>query len=265
MNADKPLRHPLQMKEKREKIACLTVYDAAFARILESEGIDLLLVGDSLGMVLHGDQDTLQVSMEDMIYHTRIVSRAIKRTPLIADMPYRSYTEPGQALINARRLLQEGGADMVKLEGGGEILEVVTALAESGIAVCGHLGLQPQSVHEYGGYKVQGRRQEDAVRIYNDALMLQDAGVKMIVLECIPSNLAGRITEAISIPTIGIGAGTACDGQVLVLYDVLGISAYIPKMARDFLAESGSIRGAVRNYIRSVKSGTFPSDEQTFR
>ncbi len=259
------LLHLLQMKEKKEKIACLTVYDAGFARILESEGIDLLLVGDSLGMVLQGDNDTLQVNMEDMIYHTRLVSKVISHTLLIADMPYRSYTEPEQALDNARRLVQDGGADMVKLEGGSEILETVSYLTGSRIAVCGHLGLQPQSVYEYGGYKVQGRQQEDAERIYNDALLLQEAGVKMIVLECIPSLLAERITGAVTVPTIGIGAGSACDGQVLVLYDVLGISAHIPKMARDFLAESGSIRTAVRDYVRAVKAGTFPADEQTFR
>ena len=254
----------MEMKKSGEKIACLTAYDANFGRLLENEGVDVVLVGDSLGMVLHGDDDTLNVTMEDMIYHTRMVRKGVSHTLLATDMPMNSYTDPDEALINAKRLLDEGGADMVKLEGGREIFDQLQALKQEGIAVCGHLGLQPQSVHEYGGYKVQGRKQEDADRILDDAITLERAGVDMVVLECIPRQLAKKITQAISIPTVGIGAGADCDGQILVIYDVIGISAYIPKMANDFLNISGSINNAVREYIKSVKSGKFPSKEQSF-
>ncbi|MEX2353986.1 MAG: 3-methyl-2-oxobutanoate hydroxymethyltransferase, partial [Gammaproteobacteria bacterium] len=232
-----------ERKQRKEKLACLTAYDASFARILEEEGIDVVLVGDSLGMVLQGESDTLSVSMEDMIYHTRLVSRGLEHTLLIADMPCGSYDTPELALNNGLRLIREGGADMVKLEGGREILDQLALLRDNGIAVCGHLGLQPQSVHKYGGYKVQGRDKQQADRIFEDALRLEQAGVGMIVLECIPRQLAARITAAVSIPVTGIGAGINCDGQILVLYDVIGVSAYIPKMANDFLQQGGSIRG----------------------
>jgi len=252
-----------EMKQRREKIACLTAYDAGFARILEEEGTDVVLVGDSLGMVLQGESDTLKVSMEDMVYHTRMVSRGINQTLLVSDMPYNSYNDPEHALRNGKRLLG-AGADMVKLEGGGEIIDQINALCSEGVAVCGHLGLQPQSVHKYGGYKVQGRKQEDADRIFDDARALEDAGVMMIVLECIPRLLAARITAAVSIPTIGIGAGPDCDGQILVLYDVIGVSTYVPKMANDFLKNSGNIKNAVRQYVHAVKSGTFPTNDQSF-
>jgi 3-methyl-2-oxobutanoate hydroxymethyltransferase len=252
-----------EKKRRGEKLAWLTAYDAGFARILEEEGVDAILVGDSLGMVLQGEGDTLKVTMEDMIYHTRLVSKGINHTLLIADMPYDSYSNAKQAFDNAQRLL-DAGADAVKLEGGGEIIDQINALCSRKVAVCGHLGLQPQSVHKYGGYKVQGRNQEDADRMLADAVMLQEAGVDMIVLECIPRRLAARITSAISMPTIGIGAGAECDGQVLVLYDVLGVSGYIPKMANDFLKDGGNIRNAVRQYIQAVRTGTFPGDSQSF-
>jgi len=264
MSMPAPFLRIQALKMREEKIACLTAYDASFARILESEKIDAVLVGDSLGMVLQGEKDTLNVSMEDMLYHTRMVSKGLEHTLLISDMPNNSYASPDLALTNARRLLSESGADMVKLEGGGEILEQILKLRDQDIAVCGHLGLQPQSVYKYGGYKVQGRNQEDADRIFDDARTLEDAGVKMLVLECIPRELARRITEAVDMPTIGIGAGIHCDGQILVLYDVLGVSGYIPKMANDFLKHGGDIRGAVRGYIQAVKSGVFPADEQSF-
>jgi len=253
-----------ELKKAGEKIASLTAYDASFARLLEKAGIDFVLVGDSLGMVLQGEADTLKVSMEDMIYHTRLVSRVLQQTLLVADMPCNSYTDSVQALNNARRLINEGGAHMVKLEGGSEILDQVKSLCQNGVAVCGHLGLQPQSVHKYGGYKVQGRNEEDAVRILADAIALEQAGAGMIVLECIPRQLAAKISEALSIPTIGIGAGVDCDGQILVMYDVIGISGYIPKMANDFLQQGGSISTAVRNYITAVKNGTFPTSAQSF-
>lgn len=252
------------MKPARQKIACLTAYDASFARLLEQAGMDVVLVGDSLGMVLQGEADTLKVTMDDMIYHTRVARRGLQDTLLVADMPYNSYVEPALTLANAKRLCSEGGADMVKLEGGREILEQVRALCSEGIAVCGHLGLQPQSVHKYGGYKVQGRSNEDAERIFADAHALERDGVSMIVLECIPRQLAARITASLSIPTIGIGAGPDCDGQILVLYDVIGISAYIPKMANDFLRQGGNIAGAIRQYVQAVKSGEFPTAAQSF-
>jgi len=252
------------MKQNREKIACLTAYDSSFARILENQEIDVILVGDSLGMVIHGEADTLNVSMDDMIYHTKLVRKGINHTLLAWDMPNNSYINKDSALKNAKRVIEEGEADMVKLEGGRDILEQIQALCSHGIPVCGHLGLQPQSVQKYGGYKVQGRKPGDAERIFEDAIALDEAGVKMIVLECIPRKLAEKITNAISIPTIGIGAGVDCDGQILVIYDVIGISDYIPKMANNFLQNSGSINRGIKNYILSVKAGTFPSLEQSF-
>jgi 3-methyl-2-oxobutanoate hydroxymethyltransferase len=254
----------MQMKQNREKIACLTAYDSSFARILENQEIDVILVGDSLGMVIHGEADTLNVSMDDMIYHTKLVRKGINHTLLASDMPNNSYINKDSALKNAKRLIEEGEADMVKLEGGRDILEQIQALCSHGIPVCGHLGLQPQSVQKYGGYKVQGRKPGDAERIFEDAIALDEAGDKMIVLECIPRKLAEKITNAISIPTIGIGAGVDCDGQILVIYDVIGISDYIPKMANNFLQNSGSINRGIKNYILSVKAGTFPSLEQSF-
>jgi 3-methyl-2-oxobutanoate hydroxymethyltransferase len=252
------------MKKKGEKIACLTAYDATFASILENAGVDVVLVGDSLGMVLQGAKDTLTVSMDDMVYHTRMVSIGLDKTLLISDMPNNSYNDVDSAVINARRLIEEGGADVVKLEGGREVMDQVRALCDAGIAVCGHLGLQPQSVHKYGGYKVQGRNREDAEVILEDAIALQELGVQMIVLECIPRKLAAEVTHATKIPIIGIGAGNECDGQILVLYDVIGISGYIPKMANDFLQNSGSIHNAILAYVEAVKAGTFPTREQSF-
>jgi 3-methyl-2-oxobutanoate hydroxymethyltransferase len=254
----------MKMKQNKEKIACLTAYDASFARLLENQEIDVILVGDSLGMVVHGEADTLNVTMDDMIYHTKLVRKGINHTLLASDMPNNSYSDKDNALKNAKRLIDEGEADMVKLEGGRDILEQIQALCSQGISVCGHLGLQPQSVQKYGGYKVQGRTFEDADRILEDAIALDEAGVKMIVLECIPRKLAEKITNAISVPTIGIGAGVDCDGQILVIYDVIGISDYIPKMANNFLQNSGSINQAIKDYILSVKAGTFPTLEQSF-
>lgn len=253
-----------EMKLAGQKIVCLTAYDASFARLLEQAGVDVVLVGDSLGMVLQGGTDTLQVTVDDMVYHTRMVSKGLRQTLLVADMPYNSYNDPASTVDNAKRLLDEGGAAMVKLEGGREVLAQLEALQRETIPVCGHLGLQPQSVHKYGGYKVQGRNEADAERIVADAIALEQAGVAMIVLECIPRRLADRITTVISIPTIGIGAGPGCDGQVLVLYDVIGISGYIPKMANDFLAQGGNIAGAVRQYVEAVRGGQFPTAAQSF-
>ena len=251
------------MKDAGEKIACLTAYDAGFARIIDEVGMDLILVGDSLGMVVQGGVDTLSVTMEDMVYHTRLARRGVSRAVLAADMPYGSYDTPQQALDNAGRLM-DAGAEMVKLEGGGTVLAVIRHLVENGVPVCGHLGLQPQSIKQYGGYKVQGRDTGDAERIYNDAVAVQADGAELLVLECIPRTLGGRISRALAIPAIGIGAGADCDGQILVLHDILGVSSYIPRMANDFLQGGGSIRGAVQAYVSAVKSGAFPAADHSF-
>lgn len=253
------------MKKHGEKIVSLTAYDASFARVLDAAGIEIILVGDSLGMVLQGAQDTLKVSMEDMVYHSRLVSRGVERALIVSDLPYKSYACIEAAALNARRLLDAGRADVVKLEGADEpTLHIIKHLAGQGIPVCGHVGLQPQSVEKYGGYKVQGREAAAARRILQEAKALEAAGAIMIVLECIPVALANQITAAVALPTIGIGAGPGCDGQVLVLYDVLGISQRIPKMAKDFLSEQKSIFAAVQHYCSAVKSGTFPDTEHSF-
>ena len=251
------------LKRVGEKIASLTAYDACFARLLDEAGVDVILVGDSLGMVVHEEKTTLHVTMEDMVYHTRIAGKHVKRALCIADLPYHSYATPFQALENAGRLL-DAGAEAVKLEGGEEIIDAVRHLIEHDVQVCGHLGLLPQSIEKYGGFKVQGREEKDAEKILNHARLLEEAGVGAIVLECIPAALAAEISRALQIPTIGIGAGPDCDGQVLVLYDVLGISSYIPRMANDFVRGRGSIREAIEAYVAAVKSGAFPAAEQSF-
>ncbi len=239
------------MKSAGVKIACLTAYDATFARVIDEAGMDVILVGDSLGMVVQGGENTLNVTMDDMIYHTRLVRQGVERALLVADMPNHSYDTPELALENARRFVEEAGAEMIKLEGGTKVIETIRCLLKHS-----HLGLQPQSIEEYGGYRVQGRDTEGAQCICDDALALESAGAAMLVLECIPRDLARRVSGSLSIPTIGIGAGADCDGQVLVLYDVLGISSYIPKMANDFLKQGGSIRGAIDTFIQAVKDGT---------
>lgn len=253
-----------RLKETGEKITSLTAYDASFARILDAAGVELVLVGDSLGMVLQGNDDTLGVSMRDMIYHSNMVSRACRRALVVVDMPYRSYDSVPQACDNARRLQAEGGAEVVKLEGGIEQAATVSALVKQGIPVCGHIGLLPQSIKKYGGYKVQGRGKAAAARIRTDALALQDAGACMLVMECIPARLAERISKDVTIPAIGIGAGAHCDGQVLVCYDLLGLSSRTPRMAKNFLEQGGDIPQAVRAYIRAVKTGAFPEICHTF-
>ena len=255
----------LEMKKTGEKIASLTAYDASFARILDENGVDITLVGDSLGMVLQGGEDTLAVSMEDMTYHSRMVSRACRRSLVAVDMPYRSFDTGPMAYENACKLVEAGGAEVVKLEGGVEQAETVASLTDRGIPVCGHVGMQPQSVKEYGGYKVQGRTEAQAERILAGARALEAAGACMVVLECIPASLARQISDELAIPTIGIGAGVDCDGQVLVVYDVLGLSAWSPHMAKNFLAETGSIAEAVQKYVREVKSGAFPGQEHSFK
>ncbi len=253
-----------KFKQKSEKITCLTAYDASFAKLFDNCGIDVILVGDSLGNVIHGSENTLGVSMEDMIYHTKLVAKGVSNSLLVADMPYQSYTSPKQTLENAKRLV-DVGAQMVKFEGGSEHKDSFKILQDNNIAVCGHLGLQPQSVLEMGGYKVQGRDESGANKIIKDALLLESLGVGVIVLECIPNDLAKRVSEAISIPTIGIGAGVDCDGQVLVCYDMLGINTgYMPKFVKNFLNESGSIETAVNTFINAVKDKTFPGLDHSY-
>jgi 3-methyl-2-oxobutanoate hydroxymethyltransferase len=254
-----------KLKAKGEKITVLTAYDASFASLLDQAGIDILLVGDSLGMVIQGHESTLPVTMEDMIYHCQLVHRGSSRALLIADMPFMSYATPPTALENAARFLREGHAQVVKLEGGAWLAETVRLLTERGIPVCAHLGLTPQSVHQLGGYLIQGRNEAQADTLRKDALTLQTAGASLLVLECVPNQLAADITASLDIPVIGIGAGPQCDGQVLVLYDMLGITpGKRPSFSKDFLQEAGTIPAAVEAYIRAVKEGRFPEMEQSF-
>ena len=255
-----------EMKSTGEKIVSLTAYDASFATVLDEAGVEIILVGDSLGMVLHGEDNTLNVTMEDMIYHIRQVAAGSKHAMIIGDMPYKSYLNPEQALTNAKRLIEEGGADVIKLErGDGNLCEITRHIISHDIPVCGHLGLTPQSIEELGSYKVQGRDPVAAKQIKQDALALQEAGISMLVLECVPSSLAASITDLLRIPVIGIGAGADCDGQVLVIYDLLGISRKSPHMAKNFLAENGNIRDAIAAYIEAVKFSSFPDAEHSFK
>lgn len=257
-----------QLKERNEKITVLTAYDASFTKHLEQASVEVILVGDSLGMVMQGHDSTLPVTVDDMVYHTKMVSRARENALLIADLPYHSYLNKDDALKNAQRLIDESGADMVKLEGGGEFIAIAEYLIKNNIQVCGHLGLLPQSVIELGGYKVQGRDESAANKIIEDAAALKNVGVEMIVLECIPQSLAKRITDEVDIITIGIGAGIDCSGQVLVLYDLLGITpGKRPKFSKDFLAELDSnisITSAIEAYVKAVKNLEFPSKEYSF-
>lgn len=264
---DKPLTLPalLAMKARGQKIATLTAYDAAFAAVMDAAGVDLILVGDSLGMVVQGHPGTLPVTLDQMVYHAACAARGTRRAVLAADLPFMSYSNVGQALDSAARLVREAGVQMVKLEGGRKRLEVIRALAEQDIPVCAHLGLLPQSVHKLGGYLVQGRDERAAQTMLEDAILLQEAGAGMLVLECIPAALAGEITAALSIPTIGIGAGPACDGQILVCYDMLGITpGNRPKFSKDFLAGADGVAGAVRRYVAEVREGRFPGPEHSF-
>lgn len=257
-----------ELKNRNEKITVLTAYDASFTKHLEQAGVEVILVGDSLGMVMQGHDSTVPVTVDDMVYHTKMVSRAREKSLLIADLPYHSYLNKEQAIHNARRLMDEAGADMVKFEGGGEFVAIAEHLIKNGIPVCGHLGLLPQSVIELGGYKVQGREQSAADKIVDDAQALMKVGVEMIVLECIPQQLAKRITDEVDVITIGIGAGVDCSGQVLVLYDLLGITpGKRPKFSKDFLAElkgEKSITAAIEAYVKDVKSLNFPNEEYSF-
>ena len=263
----KPWTVPALAEAKRDgrKLVMLTAYDAGFARVFDANGADLILVGDSLGMVVQGHDSTLPVTTSDIAYHTAAVARGLNRALLISDLPFQSDATPERAQDASIALLQ-AGAEMVKLEGAGHKLDVIRFLSERDIPVCAHLGLTPQSVLKFGGYKVQGRDEAAAARLRADARAVAEAGAALLVLECVPSALAASITADIAIPTIGIGAGPGCDGQVLVLHDFLGLDTghRRPKFVKDFLAEGGSIAGAVRAYADAVRDGSFPDASHSY-
>tara|TARA_Y100000588_G_C14205040_1_gene904298 strand:- start:779 stop:1585 length:807 start_codon:yes stop_codon:yes gene_type:complete len=254
------------MKARGERICCLTVYDYSFAHMLDRAGVEILLVGDSLGMVIQGHPTTLPVRIDDAVYHTQCVARGCENALLIADMPFGSFQgDPQTAFDSAARLMGEGQAHMVKIEGGVVMAETVAFLVDRGVPVCGHLGLTPQSVNQLGGFRVQGRQESVADQLRQDAQSLQDAGASVLVLEAVPSGLAKEITQSLRIPTIGIGAGPDTDGQVLVLYDLLGIyPEKSPKFSKNFLDGAGSVSGAVEAFIEDVRSGQFPGPEHSF-
>jgi len=254
------------LKQRGEKIAMLTAYDYPTARLLDGAGVPAILVGDSLGMVVLGYDTTLPVTMEDMLHHVKAVVRGSSRAHVIADMPFMSYqTSAEDAIRNAGRMLQEGGAQSVKLEGGATVADIVSRLVQAGIPVMGHIGLTPQSVNQFGGYKVQGKTPAAAVKLLNDARILEEAGAYAIVLETIPAPLARLITERVSIPTIGIGAGPHCDGQVQVLHDMLGLFPdFVPKHAKQYAHLAEAIRSAVSAYAAEVKEGRFPTERESF-
>ena len=263
----KPWTVPMLAEAKREgrRLAMLTAYDAGFARAMDAAGVDLVLVGDSLGMVMQGRDSTLPVTVDDIVYHTGCVARGLSSALLLSDLPFQADATPMRALDAATRCLQ-AGAGMAKLEGAGHKLEVIRHLVEREIPVCGHLGLTAQSVLRLGGYKVQGRDDRAAAQLLEDARAVQDAGATLLVLECVPTPVAALITAALDIPTIGIGAGPQCDGQVLVLHDVLGLDSghRRPKFVKDFLAEGGSVDGAFRAYVEAVRDGSFPDAAHSY-
>ena len=254
-----------RMKSDGQRIVSITAYDAGFARSVDEAGIDLVLVGDSLGMVCQGHDSTLPVTVGDIVYHVGCVARGLSRAFLVADLPFQADATPERALDASTRCLQAGAA-MVKLEGAGHKLDVIRFLAGREIPVCGHLGLTPQSVLRLGGYKVQGREAAAAKKLLDDARAVADAGADLLVLECVPSALAADITRAIAIPTIGIGAGPSCDGQILVLHDMLGMNSghRRPRFVKDFLAEGGSVAGAFQAYAEAVRTGAFPGPEHGY-
>ena len=254
-----------KMKLDGTRIACLTAYDASFGMLLDQAGVDLVLVGDSLGMVIQGHETTVPVTMEHMLYHTRAVARGVFRPFLVADMPFMSYATREQALANAVRLMQESGAKMVKLESGAAQLAIVEFLAGHDIPVCAHIGLKPQSVHKVGGFRVQGRDQEAAGAMQRAARELQDAGADIVLLECIPAELGTAIAADLRVPVIGIGAGPDVDGQILVLYDILDItSGRKPRFARNFMADAAGPRAAIEAYVRAVRDRSYPAPEHCF-
>jgi 3-methyl-2-oxobutanoate hydroxymethyltransferase len=253
------------MKKAREPIACLTAYDASFAQLVDFSGTDVVLVGDSLGMVIQGLDTTVPVTVNDMVYHARCVARGLRRAFLIVDMPFMSYTTPSQALDNSVRLMQDGGAMMVKLEGGQGQVAIVEHLAQHDVPVCAHLGLKPQSVHKIGGFKVQGREEQAAHRMIDEARALESAGADVVLLECVPTSLGAAIRDALHVPVIGIGAGPGVDGQILVLYDVLGITqGRMPRFVQNFMRGRDDPLEALRAYVHAVKTRAYPAPEHTF-
>lgn len=253
-----------QMRTAADKITMLTCYDASFASVMEHCGVDTLLVGDSLGMVVQGHRTTLPVTIDDIAYHTACVARSVQLPLLVADMPFGSYNTPEQAMHNAELLMRAGG-EVVKLEGGQWLVPTVRMLVERGMPVCAHLGLTPQSVHQLGGFKVQGKTASAAEQLLADALALQEAGASLLVLEAIPAPLAASVTAALAIPTIGIGAGVDCSGQVLVMHDMLGVfPGHRPKFVKNFMDGQTTIEGAVRAYVHAVKDRSFPAAEHSF-
>ena len=254
-----------KMKINGEPIACLTAYDASFSLLVDKAGVDIVLVGDSLGMVIQGHDTTVPVTVDDVIYHCRNVSRGLSRAFLVADMPFMSYSDPNQALENAVRLMQEGGAMMIKLEGGEDQISIVEHLARHDIAVCAHLGLKPQSVHKIGGFRVQGRDESESRKMLKNAISLQNAGADIVLLECVPNELGNSIKEELDIPVIGIGAGPNVDGQILVLYDILGIThGTTPRFVKNFMIGNDSPIMAIKAYVQAVKNRDYPASEHCF-
>jgi len=255
-----------KMKAKNEKIAMVTAYDATMARLVDTAGVDMVLVGDSLGMVIQGMEDTLSVTLDDMVYHGRCVARGLSQAHLTVDMPFMSYqVSPEQALLSAGRLIQEGKAQSVKLEGGERSAAGIEKIVTAGIPVVGHIGLTPQSVNSLGGWRVQGRSDDAAEQLIQDAIAVQNAGAFALVLEMVPAELAAEVTAALAIPTIGIGAGPSCDGQVLVCNDLLGLDmSFSPKFLKRYAELENPIKAAVSDYIEEVRAGTFPTEEQSF-
>ena len=254
-----------RMKEDGAPIACLTAYDASFAQLVDLAGVDLILVGDSLGMVIQGHETTVPVTVDDVVYHTRIVARGVSRAFLVSDLPFMSYASPTQALDNAVRLMQEGGAMMVKLEGGQGQVDVVSCLARHDIPVCAHVGLKPQSVHKIGGFRVQGREPSAVRRMVEDAKALEGAGADLLLLECVPNEVGDLVSQAIQLPIIGIGAGPSVHGQVLVLYDMLGLTlGRTPRFVRNFMEDADSALEALQAYVHAVRNRDYPSSEHCF-
>jgi 3-methyl-2-oxobutanoate hydroxymethyltransferase len=256
----------LRAMKNQQRIVAITAYDASFARAIDVAGLDVVLVGDSLGMVIQGKDSTLPVTVDDIAYHSACVARGLSATLLIADMPFQSFATPERALDAATILVAEGGASMVKVEGAGFVCESIEFLSQRDIPVCAHLGLTPQSVMKLGGYKVQGRDGAAAKKLINDAKAVADAGADCLVLECVPSALAAEITRSIDIPTIGIGAGPDCDGQILVLHDMLGLNSghRRPRFVKDFMQDAGSIHAALQAYAHAVRTGEFPTKDHSY-
>ena len=266
MNRRVTVREIAALKARGEKIPMVTAYDYPTAKLADEAEIPLILVGDSLGMVMLGHESTIPVTMEDIIHHTKAVVRGVKRSMVVADLPFMTYQiDAAEAMRNAGRLVQEGGAQSVKLEGGVRVAETVTRIVESGVPVMGHIGLTPQSVNGFGGYRVRGKDIEEAAQLIRDAVALEDAGAYAVVLELLPTSLAGAISRRLTIPTIGIGAGPHCDGQVQVLHDMLGLfTDFAPKHARQYTKLAATISDALRRYASDVQEGTFPGEKESF-